>query len=182
MVIERHISLNARRRQMTERPGWGAQAEGEAARIEGAPQDPPTLAFPQQPGQAQAFPAQALPAQAPPAQDWAPVPAPQYAPVGYPQQFPQAGYMPQMAASTASNGMAVASLVLGITSIVFCWWGLATLAQVILAIVFGIKGMNQAAAAAPGRGMAVAGTVLGCVGGLIYLLLSIFTSGVLFLI
>ncbi len=177
---------------MTEGPGWGAQAEGDAARIAGAPQDPPTLAFPQQPSQGQAFPgqpsqgqafpAQALPVQAPPAQDWAPVPAPYYAPVGYPQQFPQAGYMPQMAAGTGSNGMAVASLVLGITSILFCWWGLVTLAQVILAIVFGIKGMNQAAAGAPGRGMAVAGVVLGCVGGLIYLLLSIFSFGVLFLV
>jgi hypothetical protein len=46
----------------------------------------------------------------------------------YPQPYVPGGYPQQMSAQASSNGMAVASLVLGICSIVLCWWGLATLA------------------------------------------------------
>jgi len=67
--------------------------------------------------------------------------------------------------------MAVASLVLGITSLVFCWWGLAARAQVVLAITFGIIGMRRTDAGARAQGMAVAGLVCGIVGAVAYLTL-----------
>ena len=75
------------------------------------------------------------------------------------------------------SGLPVASLVLGVCSLVFCWWGLATLAMVVLSITFGTVGLGR-----PGRGMAVAGLVLGCVGGVAYLIFGIATLGVGFLI
>jgi hypothetical protein len=103
-------------------------------------------------------------------QNWA-YEAPQpYAP-GYPQ-----------APAQAQNGMAVASMILGITSIVFCWWGIFTLVQVVLAIVFGVKGLSKANAGAGGKGMALAGLICGCVGAFFYLIVGIFTVGVGFLI
>jgi Domain of unknown function (DUF4190) len=121
--------------------------------------------------QAQAVPPpadQQWQAAAQPAIGWGAAP-PGWAAPAYPQAAP-------------GNGMAVASLVLGITSIIFCWWGLATLAQVVLAIVFGCLGMSRAASGARGRGMAIAGLVCGCVGALFYLLFGVFTLGIGFLI
>jgi len=50
--------------------------------------------------------------------------------------------------------------VLGITSIVFCWWGLLTLLQVALAIVFGSVGISKAKRGAANKGLAVGGLVL----------------------
>jgi ABC-type phosphate transport system permease subunit len=82
-----------------------------------------------------------------------------------------------------ASGQAVAALVLGITGIVFCWWGLGTLAQVVLAIAFGVKGMQKAdAGLAGGKGMAQAGLVLGIVGACLYLLVGVLTLGAGFLI
>ena len=69
-------------------------------------------------------------------------------------------------------------MILGITSIVFCWWGLFTLAQIVLAIVFGVKGLGRANAGAGGKGMAQAGLICGCVGALFYLIIGIFTVGI----
>jgi Domain of unknown function (DUF4190) len=89
---------------------------------------------------------------------------------------------PAYTQAAPGNGMAVASLVLGITSIVFCWWGLATLAQVVLAIVFGCIGTSRASRGARGRGLAIAGLVCGCVGALFYLLFGVLTLGIGFLI
>lgn len=61
------------------------------------------------------------------------------------------------------NGMAVASLVLGIVSLaLFCIWYIA-LPSAILAIIFGVVGRARANAGASGRGMATAGLILGCV-------------------
>jgi hypothetical protein len=61
------------------------------------------------------------------------------------------------------NGMAVASLVLGIVSIVlFCIWYIG-LPSAILAIVFGVVGRGRAKIGAGGGGMATAGLILGCV-------------------
>jgi hypothetical protein len=65
---------------------------------------------------------------------------------------------------------------------VFCWWGVFTLAQVVLAIVFGAKGISKANAGASGRGQAVAGLVCGCVGAVFYLIFGIATVGIGFLI
>jgi hypothetical protein len=72
--------------------------------------------------------------------------------------------------------------VLGITSIVFCWWGLVSLAQVVLAIVFGYIGISRANRGASGKGQAVAGLVCGCVGALAYFIFGIVTLGVGFII
>jgi hypothetical protein len=58
----------------------------------------------------------------------------------------------------------VASLVLGVTSVLFCWLGLLALAQVVLAIVFGGIGISRANKGARRKGMAVAGLALGVVG------------------
>jgi hypothetical protein len=114
----------------------------------------------------------------PPGQQWQAAAQP-----GIAWGAPPPGWAAQAYLQTApGNGMAVASLVLGITSIVFCWWGLATLAQVVLAIVFGCIGMGRATNGASGRGMAIAGLVCGCVGALFYLLFGVFTLGIGFLI
>jgi len=61
--------------------------------------------------------------------------------------------------STGTNGMAIASLVLGIVWL----WGLGSL----LALIFGVIGKNQIEASGGrqgGRGLAIAGMVLGIVG------------------
>ena len=71
---------------------------------------------------------------------------------------------------------------LGITSIVFCWWGLVSLAQIVLAIVFGCIGISRASRGASGKGLAVAGLVCGCVGALAYFIFGIVTLGVGFII
>ena len=68
------------------------------------------------------------------------------------------------------------------TSIVFCWWGVFTLAQVVLAIVFGAKRISNANSGASGRGQAVAGLVCGCVSAVFYLIFGIARVGVGFLI
>lgn len=70
-----------------------------------------------------------------------------------------AAYPPPMMQSTKTNGMAIASLVLGILWIS----GVGSL----LALIFGIIGKNQIDASRgreSGRGMAIAGIVLGIVG------------------
>lgn len=76
------------------------------------------------------------------------------------------------------NGLAVAGMVLGITSIVFCWWGLLTLAMVILAITFSSIGIHQASQGAEKKGMAIAGLACGSLGGLLYLILGVVSLGV----
>ncbi len=66
---------------------------------------------------------------------------------------------PIIVATARTNGMAIASLVLGILWL----WGLGSL----LALIFGLVGKNQidsAGGAEGGRGMAIAGIVLGIVG------------------
>ena len=63
-----------------------------------------------------------------------------------------------------SNGLAVASLVLGLISVVLmCFWYLAIPCG-ILAIVFGVIGRTNARAGAPNGGMATAGLILGIFG------------------
>jgi Domain of unknown function (DUF4190) len=77
----------------------------------------------------------------------APVPGPLYAP----RQVPQ-----------ATNGMAVASLVLGIVGVFLPVCG-------VLALIFGGIGISKANQGASGKGMAIAGLVLGIVGTLVTL-------------
>ena len=68
-----------------------------------------------------------------------------------------------------SNGLATASLVLGILGIALFWF--LGFIMSILAIVFGGVGLSRAKAGAPGKGTATAGLILGIVGLLLPLLL-----------
>ncbi len=166
---------------MSNGPGGPVPGGGDAGQVRGAPPPGAARGWPQQgwgqqggpePGWAQG-------GSGAPQQSWAAQPMSQ---AGQWQLSPQGAYLPQVQGQTGSNGMAVASLILGITSIVFCWWGLFTLAQVVLAIVFGVKGMRRADAGAGGKGLAQAGFICGCVGGGLYLVAGIFTLGVGFFI
>jgi hypothetical protein len=81
-------------------------------------------------------------------------------PQGYPPPgYPQPGYPVPQQAQTKTNGMAIASPVLGILWI----YGVGS----ILALVFGFMAkqqIEQSGGRQTGRGMAIAGIVLGCVG------------------
>jgi len=83
----------------------------------------------------------------------APPPPPPHA--GYPPHaYP---YPPGFAAPRSTNGMAIASLVLGI---LWLWW-----IGSVLALIFGYIAFNQIKLRnESGRGMAVAGVVLGWIG------------------
>jgi uncharacterized protein DUF4190 len=59
-----------------------------------------------------------------------------------------------------ANGMAIASLVLGIIGVLIPFLG-------VLALIFGGVGMSKANQGASGKGMAIAGLVLGIIGTLI---------------
>lgn len=167
---------------MSNGPGGPVPGGGDVGQVRGAlPPGAPGRGWPQQGWGQQAEPQQgwAQGGSGVPQQGWA---AQQMSQADAYQPFPQGGYLPQVQGQTGSNGMAVASLVLGITSIVFCWWGLFTAAQVVLAIVFGVKAMKRADAGAGGKGLAQAGFVCGCVGGAIYLVLGIFSAGIGFFV
>ena len=92
-------------------------------------------------------------------------------PYAAPQQAGFAAVRPQ------SNGMAVASLVLGITSIIFCWWGIFSLVQVVLAIVFGCIALSRANRSGGRAPMAIGGIICGSVGAVCYLIFGILTLG-----
>ncbi len=82
---------------------------------------------------------------------------PQYPPPGYPQQgYPQQGYWPA-SARRPNDGLAIASMVLGI---VWIYW-----VGSILAVIFGHVALRRIARdGKSGRGMAIAGLVLGYLG------------------
>ncbi len=90
--------------------------------------------------------------------------------------------VPPASPPQAANGLAIAGMILGITSVIFCWWGLFSLAQVVLAIVFGGVAINRANRGAPHKGMAVAGLVCGIVGAVLYLYFGIASLGIGFFI
>lgn len=96
----------------------------------------------------------------------------------YPSSGPPPPWRPNAARQgQASNGLAVAGLVLGITSIIFCWWGILSITQAILAIVFSSIGIHNVSLGAPRKGMAVAGLVCGIVGLIAYIFFGIVTVG-----
>ena len=69
------------------------------------------------------------------------------------------------------NGMAIASLVLGIIGVIPCFWnGLFAIIALVLGII-AVRKINAGTAAPDGRGMAIAGIVLGGIGTAITLLL-----------
>jgi hypothetical protein len=113
-----------------------------------------------------------------------PVP-PEYAPPGYrpptsgyPQPHPQAppphyavrAYPPPR----TGNGKAIAALVLGIASIVLCWLSLFDVVPVVLAVVFGVLGLNEAKSSPTqgGRGMALTGIICAAVGAVLAIVLT----------
>jgi hypothetical protein len=86
-----------------------------------------------------------------------PYPGPYQAPYQGPYQPPYPGYYSPVPVGQRTNGMAIASLVLGI---VWLWW-----IGSILALVFGYIALGQIKQRhESGRGMAIAGVVLGWVG------------------
>lgn len=59
---------------------------------------------------------------------------------------------------TESKGLSIASMVLGIISVVLCCFAYISIPCAILAIIFGIVGMKKG-----GKGMGIAGLVLGII-------------------
>ena len=102
------------------------------------------------------------------------VPPPQGPPLpppGYPGYPPPPGYPPTYPPRPRTNGMATASMILGIASLVLagCLWFFPILP--ILAIVFGHVSLTQInRQGTSGKGMAIAGMVTGYVGLFIALL------------
>jgi hypothetical protein len=73
--------------------------------------------------------------------------------------------------------------VLGITSILFCWWGILSLAQIVLAIVFSSVGIHNANHhGADKKGMAITGLMCGIAGFAAYVSIGIASAGVGFFI
>ncbi|MFI9211877.1 MULTISPECIES: DUF4190 domain-containing protein [unclassified Streptomyces] len=84
---------------------------------------------------------------------------------GYAYPSYGAGYGQPPGWQQPSNGMGIASMVLGIVAVVgFCLYGLNIILG-ILALIFGIIGLKKAGRGeATNRGMALAGVILGAVG------------------
>jgi hypothetical protein len=100
-----------------------------------------------------------------------PYPPPYGPPPGYyPPTPPQYGYGPRPA---AGNGKAVAALVLGIGSIVFCWLVFFDALLVIPGVIFGLIATSEAKARGGSRGMALAGLVCSIVGAVLATLLTV---------
>jgi hypothetical protein len=132
------------------------------------PAQPGQPQYPGQPGQPQ-YPAQ--PGQQPYPQEGAQ--PQQYPPPGYQQQGypPHQGYVAQR----KTNGLAVASLVLGIVGLIL--FGFFMIPN-ILAVIFGFVALSQInrapAGAMGGKGMAIAGLVMGLIGILFFILVVAF--------
>jgi hypothetical protein len=86
--------------------------------------------------------------------------------------YPPPGYPPYPVPEKAS-GMAVASMVLGIISVVGSVFAFLDAIPVVLAVVFGIIVLN---AKRPGRGMAIAGIACGLVGAVLAIIVSVYVT------
>jgi hypothetical protein len=74
---------------------------------------------------------------------------------------------PTVVRANGTNGLAVASLVTGILSLVFFWGGWLFVAMAAAAIFTGIKGAQAAVAGKGQRGLATAGLVLGVIAAIL---------------
>ena len=83
-------------------------------------------------------------------------------PTGPPPPPPAPPAAPPAAQST--NGMAVASLVLGILSILLFFTVVPPFILGGLGVIFGIIGVSKAGQGAPNKGLAIAGLVCGAIG------------------
>jgi hypothetical protein len=93
-----------------------------------------------------------------------------------------AGYAMPVQMIVPSNGLATASLVLGLIGAIIEWGGLLTLTAGVLAIIFGAIGIGRSHQFGHGHGRAVAGLVLGIIAIVAYLFWGLVTLGVFFLI
>ena len=81
---------------------------------------------------------------------------------------------PQLRPAPHRHGQAIAALVLGIASIVFCWLSVFDAVFIILALVFGLLALNESKQpGAPGRGMAIAGLACTVVGAIVATVLTV---------
>lgn len=98
-----------------------------------------------------------------------PPPSGQYG-YGAPHPPPYHGYLQPR----TGNGKAVAALVFGILSILFCWLSVFDGLFVILGVVFGLIAMSETRHGdGSGRGMAVAGLICAIIGAIIATILTI---------
>ncbi|MFE5712249.1 DUF4190 domain-containing protein [Streptomyces sp. NPDC056501] len=127
-------------------PGYGYPAATPPAGAYGYPAATP-------PSGAYGYPAATPPAATPPTAS------------GYSYPSYGAGYGQPPGFQQPSNGMGIASMVLGIVAVVgFCLYGVNIILG-ILALIFGIIGLKKAGRGeATNRGMALAGVILGSVG------------------
>ncbi|NMB30561.1 MAG: DUF4190 domain-containing protein [Clostridiales bacterium] len=94
-------------------------------------------------------------------------------------QYPNPQMQEPMQPQQGGNGMAIASLVLGIVSIVTCCWWQVSVVVAIVGLVLGILHNKKQTT---GRGMAIAGIVLSIVGlaiSIIIIVLGLIGIGVL---
>jgi hypothetical protein len=106
--------------------------------------------------------------------------APQYPQQPYGPQYPQFPAVPppppygQYPQPRTGNGKAIASLVLGIASIVFCWLSILDALFVVLAVIFGLIALNEAKRkpSGEGRGMAISGIACAVVGAILATILT----------
>jgi hypothetical protein len=65
--------------------------------------------------------------------------------------------------TSGTNGFAVASIVTGILSVIFCWAGWLFVVTAVAAILTGVQGARAAVRGKGQRGLATAGLVLGII-------------------
>lgn len=90
----------------------------------------------------------------------APQSQPSYQPVTPPSSSPQSSQPGTAGQPTRSNGLAIASLVIGIISFLFGWAGVFILLPAIAAVVLGIIALKKKQS----KGLALTGTILGALG------------------
>ncbi|MGD0923891.1 MAG: hypothetical protein ABR926_01700 [Streptosporangiaceae bacterium] len=100
----------------------------------------------------------------------------------FPQEKPNTSYVTQLRLVQASNGQAVAGMVLGILAVVIEWGGLLTLGLAVSAIIFGAIGLSRSREVGLGHGQAVTGVTLGIIGGVLYLVWGLLSLGLFLLV
>ncbi|MBE7188998.1 DUF4190 domain-containing protein [Jatrophihabitans endophyticus] len=102
-------------------------------------------------------------------------PHPGQYPPPYPGQQPPYGMPPYgpYPGARQGNGKAVAGMVLGIASIVFCWINFFNLVFIVPGIIFSLLGLSDSKTRGTGRGQAIAGLVCVAVGVVLTVVISI---------
>jgi hypothetical protein len=100
----------------------------------------------------------------------------------FPQEQSHPTYMNRLQLVRASNGQAVAGMVLGILAVIIEWGGLLTLGLAVSAIICGAIGLGRSREAGLGHGQAVAGVTLGIIGCVLYLVWGLVSLGLFLLV